>query len=115
MSINDVSIFYNILTLPSSISPIFYKYLWVINLSIIFGPIPEKCWRHLWRTPITKYVFKYLADSVPTDRRSFRAGPKKIIEDRSVQDLRIAKRTSKDLFLDSGTTIRFFEMDSLEF
>ena len=43
----------------------------------------------------------YLAQvfSVPTDRRSFRTGPKKILEDRSVQDLKIAKRTSKDLFL----------------
>ena len=32
--------------------------------------------------------------SVPTDRRSFRTGPKKILEDRSIQDLKIAKRTS---------------------
>ena len=53
--------------------------------------------------------------SVPTDRRSFRTGPKKILEDRSVQDLKIAKRTSKDLFFDPGTIIRFFKMDSLEF
>ena len=53
--------------------------------------------------------------SVPTDRRSFRTGPKKIQEDRSVQDLKIAKRTSKDLFFDPGTIIRFFKMDSLEF
>ena len=53
--------------------------------------------------------------SVPTDRRSFRTGPKKIIEDRSVQDLKITKRTSKDLFFDPGTIIRFFKMASLEF
>ena len=53
--------------------------------------------------------------SVPTDRRSFRTGPKKILEDRSVQDLKIAKRTSKDLFFDPGTIIRFFKMDFLEF
>ena len=57
----------------------------------------------------------YEGDSVPTDRRSFRTSPKKILEDRSVQDLKIAKRTSKDLFFDSGTIIRFFKMDSLEF
>jgi len=53
--------------------------------------------------------------SVPTDRRSFRTGPKKILEDWSVQDLKIAKRTSKDLFFDPGTIVRFFKMDSLEF
>ena len=41
-------------------------------------------------------------------------GPKKILEDRSVQDLKISKRTSKDLFFDPGT-IRFFKIDSLEF
>ena len=56
-----------------------------------------------------------LYTSVPTDRRSFRTSPKKILEDRSVQDLKIAKRTSKDLFFDPGTIIRFFKMDSLEF
>ena len=39
-----------------------------------------------------------LQTSVPTDRRSFRTGPKKVLEVRSVQDLRIAKRTTKDLF-----------------
>ena len=50
--------------------------------------------------------------SVPTDRRSFRTGPKKILEDRSVQDLKIAKRTSKDLFFDPGTIIRSFKMAS---
>ena len=48
------------------------------------------------------------------------AGPlgpvlKKFLEDRSVQDLKIAKRTSKDLFFDPGTIISFFKMDSLEF
>ena len=59
-----------------------------------------------------KYVACY---SVPTDRRSFRTGPKKILEDRSVQDLKIAKRTSKDLFFDSENIIRFFKMASLEF
>ena len=53
--------------------------------------------------------------SVPTDRRSFRTGPKKILEDRSVQDLKIAKRTCKDLFFDPGDIIRFFKMNSLEF
>ena len=53
--------------------------------------------------------------SVPTDRRSFRTGLKNILEDRSVQDLKIAKRTSKDLFFDPGTIIGFFQMDSLEF
>ena len=36
------------------------------------------------------------SNSVPTDRRSFRTGSKKILEDRFVQDLKIAKRTSKD-------------------
>ena len=51
--------------------------------------------------------------SVPTDRRSFRTGPKK--KDQSVKDLKIAKRTSKDLFFDPGTIIRFFKMDSFEF
>ena len=35
--------------------------------------------------------------------RSFRTGPNKILEDRSFQDLKIAKRTSKDLFFDPGT------------
>ena len=49
--------------------------------------------------------------SVPTDHRSFRTGPKIILEDRSVQDLKIAKRTSKDLFFDPGTIKRFFKMD----
>ena len=53
-------------------------------------------------------------NSEPTDRRSSRTGPKKILEDRSVQDLKIAKRTSKDLFFDPGTIIRFFKMDFLE-
>ena len=52
---------------------------------------------------------------VPTDRRSFRTGPKKILKVRSAQDLKIAKRTSKDLFFDPGTMIRFFKMASLEF
>ena len=47
--------------------------------------------------------------SVPTDHRSFRTGPKKILEDRSVQDLKITKRTSKDLFFDPGTIIRFLK------
>ena len=56
-----------------------------------------------------------LSYSVPTDRRSFRTGPKKILEDWSVQDLKIAKRTSKDLFFDSGTIIRFFKIVSLKF
>ena len=41
--------------------------------------------------------------SVPTDRRSFRTVPKKIVEDRSVQDLKIDKRTSKDLFFGPRT------------
>ena len=62
-----------------------------------------------------RILISYLETSVPTDRRSFRTGPKKILEDRSVQDLKIAKRTSKDLFFDPGTIIRFFKMDSLEF
>ena len=53
--------------------------------------------------------------SVPTDRRSFRTGPKKILEDQSVKDLKIAKRTSTDLFFDPGTIIRIFKMDSFEF
>ena len=53
--------------------------------------------------------------SVPTDRRSFRTSPKKILEVRSVQDLKIAKRTSKDLFFYPGTIIRVFKMVSLEF
>ena len=56
-----------------------------------------------------------IRSSVPTDRRSIRTGPKKIIEVRSVQDLKIAKTTSKDLFFDPGTIIRFYKMDSLEF
>ena len=56
-----------------------------------------------------------MPSSVPTDRRSFRTGPKKILEDRFVQDLKIAKRTSKDLFFDPRTIIKFFKMDSLEF
>ena len=38
------------------------------------------------------------------DRRSFRTGPKNFLEDRSVQDLKIAKRTSKDLFFNPETT-----------
>ena len=46
--------------------------------------------------------------SVPTDLRSFRTGPKNILEDRSIQDLKITKRTFKDLFLDPGTIIRNF-------
>ena len=62
------------------------------------------------------FLRKYeLKCSVPTDRRSFRTGPKKILEDRSVQDLKIAKRTCKDLFFDPGDIIRFFKMNSLEF
>ena len=56
-----------------------------------------------------------LISSVPTDRRSFRTSPKKIIQDWSNQDLKIAKRTSKDLFFDPGTIIRFFKIDSLDF
>ena len=36
--------------------------------------------------------------SVPMDRRFFKTGPKKILEHRSVQDLKITKMTSKDLF-----------------
>ena len=51
--------------------------------------------------------------SVPTDCRSFRTGPKKVLEDRSIQDLKIAKRTSKVLFFDPGIIIRFFKMVSL--
>ncbi len=35
-----------------------------------------------------------------TARMSFRTGPKKFLEDQSVQDLKIAKRTSKDLIHD---------------
>ena len=58
---------------------------------------------------------KALWGSVPTDRRSFRTGPKKILKVRSVQDLKIAKRTSKDQFFDPGTIIRVFKMVSLEF
>ena len=47
------------------------------------------------------------------------AGPlgpvlKKILEDRSVQDLKIAKRTSKDLFFDSGSIISVFQNSFLE-
>ena len=45
---------------------------------------------------------------VPTDRRSFRTGPNKFLEERSVQDLKIAKRTSKDLFFDPVRIISFF-------
>ena len=55
-----------------------------------------------------------VSTSVPTDCRSFRTGSKEILEDRSVQDLKIAKRTYKDLFFDPGTIIRFFKMVSLE-
>ena len=61
------------------------------------------------------FCFNSLESSVPMDRRSFRTGPKKILEVRSVQDLKIAKRTSKDLFFDPGTIIRVFKMVSLEF
>ena len=53
--------------------------------------------------------------SVPTDRKSVRTGPKNILEDRSFQDLKMAKRTSKDLFFGPGTIIRFFKMASFEF
>ena len=56
-------------------------------------------------------IITYANASVPTDRRSFRTGPKNILEDRSVQDLKITKRTSKDLFFDPGTIIRFFKME----
>ena len=52
---------------------------------------------------------------MPTDRRSFRIGPKNILEDRSIQDLKIAKRTFKDLFFDPETITRFFKKASLEF
>ena len=38
---------------------------------------------------------------VPMDRRIFWRGPKKIIDDQFVQDLKTAKRISKDLFFDS--------------
>ena len=72
-------------------------------MGIFMLKLPPKIW------------FRTMCISVPTDRRSFRTGPKKILEDRSVQDLKIAKRTSKDLFFDPGTIIRFFKMDSLEF
>ena len=37
------------------------------------------------------------------------------LEDWSVQDLKIAKRTSKDLFFDPGPITRFFKINSLEF
>ena len=47
------------------------------------------------------------SNTVPTDRRSFRTSPKKILEDQSIQDLKIVKRTPKDLFFDPGTIIRF--------
>jgi hypothetical protein len=52
--------------------------------------------------------------SVSTDRRSLGLVQKKILDDRSIQDLKIAKKTSKDLFFDPGTIIMFFKMDSLE-
>ena len=71
-----------------------------------FDAKETSCWPPLVEAPST---------SEPTDHRSFRTGPKKILEDRSVQDLKIAKRTSKDIFFDPGTIIRFFKMDSLEF
>ena len=43
------------------------------------------------------------------------AGPLGPLEDRSVQDLKITKRTSKDLFFEPETIIKFFKMASLEF
>ena len=52
---------------------------------------------------------------VPTDGRSFMTSPEKILEDWSFQDLKISKRTCKDLFFDPGDIIRFFKMNSLEF
>ena len=61
------------------------------------------------------FLNQMLCYSVPTDRRYFRTSPKKILEDWSVQDLKIAKRTSKDLFFDLGTIIRFFKIVSLKF
>ena len=67
---------------------------------------PQKVVYQIWVSPDC---------SEPTDRRSSRTGPKKILEVLSVQDLKIAKRTSKDLFFDPGTIIRFFKMDFLEF
>ena len=72
-------------------------------------------WLHCGCAVVLPGCYRVVLGSVPTDRRSFRTGPKKIIEDRSVQDLKITKRTSKDLFFDPGTIIRFFKMDSLEF
>ena len=51
------------------------------------------------------------SNTVPTDRRSFRTSPKKILEDQSIQDLKIAKRTSKDLFFIQELLLtRFFKM-----
>ena len=40
-----------------------------------------------------------LTRSVPTDCRSLKTGLKKVLEDRSIKDFKIAKRTTKDLFL----------------
>ena len=43
-------------------------------------------------------------------------GPvKKHLDDFSVQDLKIVKNTSKDLFFDPGTIIKFFKMTFLAF
>ena len=58
-----------------------------------------------------QWIWEFMLSSVPTDRRSFRTSPKRILE-----DLKIAKRSSKDLFFDPGTiTIGFFKMAFLEF
>ena len=47
--------------------------------------------------PEMKLALIGMSRSEPTDRRSSRTGPKKILEDWSFQDLKIAKRTSKGL------------------
>ena len=44
-------------------------------------------------TYVSQGINVLLNCSVPTDHRSFRTSPKNILQDRSIQDLKIAKRT----------------------
>ena len=60
---------------------------------------PDLCYHFVLK--ILSVAQNSIGRSVPTDRRSFRTSPKKFLEDRSIQDLKIAKRTSKDLFFQS--------------
>ena len=73
-----------------------YKIYVILFITIFFLQVPQyqlcNTGMYLDRGPYLGLLNSGFC-SVPTDRRSFRTGPKKTLEDRSVQDLKIAKRT----------------------